>query len=110
MSDEAPCGHGGAAPCKVCRNRARLRTFLFWFAAEFFIYAMIVANGRAYNQGNYLATITTDMIISGFNFWFAVKFIENKDNRSPWAMAGCVLGGGTGSISAIFITKLVYGQ
>jgi hypothetical protein len=87
----------------------RLKIFAFWFAAEFVIYALVVANGRAYNQANYLATMGTDMLISAFNFWFAVKFIENKDNRSPWAMAGCVLGGGTGSICAIALTKWLYG-
>lgn len=88
----------------------RLRVFAFWFAAEFTIYALVVANGRAYNQGNYAATLLTDMTISGFNFWFAVKFIEGKDNRTWPALAGCVLGGGTGSVCSIFITKWLYGQ
>jgi hypothetical protein len=87
-----------------------LKVFGFWFCAEFFLYGMIVANGRAYNQGHYGWTLATDMIISGFNFWFAVKFIEGKDNRTRWAMLGCVLGGGTGSICSIFLTKMVYGQ
>ena len=87
----------------------RLKVFLFWFAAEFFLYALIVANGRAYNQVNYLATLVTDMTISGFNFWFAVKFIEGKDNRTWPAMLGCVLGGGTGSICSIVLTKWLYG-
>lgn len=88
---------------------SKFRTFLFWFVAEFWIYALIVANGRAYVQGNYLWTILTDMVISFNTFWFSVKFIENKDNREWPAMLGCVLGGGTGSCAAIFITKLMYG-
>jgi hypothetical protein len=88
----------------------KLRVFAFWFCAEAFIYALVVANGRAYNQANYLATLFTDMMISGFNFWFAVKFIEGKDNRTWPALAGCVLGGGSGSLVAILITTRLYGQ
>jgi hypothetical protein len=88
----------------------RVKIFAFWFAAEFIQFALLVANGRAYVQGNYLWTLTTDMLISGFNFGVAVKFIENKDNRSWPAMLGCVCGGGTGSCLGIFVTKWVYGQ
>lgn len=85
------------------------KIFAFWFCAEFWIYALIVANGRAYVQGNYLATVISDMVISFNTFWFSVKFIENKDNRTRPAMLGCVLGGGTGSCAAIFVTKWLYG-
>lgn len=106
---EASCGHGGSAPCRTCANRAGVKRFLFWFAMEFTQFALIVANGRAYNQANYVATLGTDMVISGFNFWVAVKFIEDKDNRDRWSMAGCVLGGGAGSVVSIFVTKLIYG-
>ena len=87
-----------------------LKRFAFWFGAEFLLYALVVANGRAYNQANYIATLTTDMLISGFNFWFAVKFINEKENQDKVAMAGCVLGGGTGSVCAILLTKWLYGQ
>jgi hypothetical protein len=88
----------------------RLHTFAFWFAAEFILYGLIVANGRAYNQGHYAATLVTDMAISAFNFTIGVRFIENADNRNRWAMLGCVLGGGAGSLCSIFLTKMVYGQ
>lgn len=87
----------------------QLKIFAFWFIAEFTQYSLIVANGRAYVLGNYYATLVTDMFISGFNFYVAVKFIENKDNRSPSAMAGCILGGGAGSCFAIAVTKWAYG-
>lgn len=88
----------------------KLKTFAFWFAAEAVLYALIVANGRAYNQANYVATLISDMMVSAFNFWFAVKFIEGKDNRTWPALLGCVLGGGTGSLLSILATKLIYGQ
>ena len=88
----------------------QLRIFAFWFAVEFVLYGLIVANGRAYNQGNYAWTLVTDMCISGFNFTVAVKFIEGKDNRTWPAMLGCVLGGGAGSCLSILLTKMVYGS
>lgn len=88
----------------------KFRIFLFWFAAEFFIYAMLVANGRAYVQANYGATIFTDMVIAGNAFWFQKKFVEDKDNRTWPAILGCVTGGGLGSCFSIFVTKILYGQ
>lgn len=88
----------------------KFKTFAFWFGAEFVLYALVVANGRAYNQANYLATFISDMMISGFNFFFAVKFLNNKDNQAWPAMLGCVLGGGSGSICSIVFTKWIYGQ
>ncbi len=88
----------------------RFKVFAFWFLAQFVLYGLLVANGRAYVQANYLATLASDMMISAFNFWFAVKFIEGKDNRTWPALAGCVLGGGTGSICSIALTVWVYGK
>lgn len=88
----------------------QFKVFAFWFAAQFVLYGLVVANGRAYVQANYFATFMTDMLIAGFNFWFAVKFIEGKDNRTRWALLGVVLGGGTGSLVAIAFTKWAYGQ
>jgi hypothetical protein len=88
----------------------KLKVFAFWFAAEFVLYGLVVANGRAFNQALYGATLVSDMMISAFNFWFAVKFIEGKDNRTWPALAGCVLGGGSGSLVSIALTKWAYGQ
>jgi len=90
-------------------NVSKFKVFIFWFAAEFVLYALVVANGRAFNQGLYAWTLGSDMMISAFNFWFAVKFIEGKDNRSWPALVGCVLGGGTGSLISIALTKWAYG-
>jgi hypothetical protein len=86
----------------------KLKTFLFWFALEFVLYALIVANGRAYNQGLLGYTFVTDMTISGFNFFIMDRFVKSDRNR--WAFAGCVCGGGMGSICSILLTKFVYGQ
>ncbi len=89
---------------------SKWKRLIFWFGAEFTLYALIVANGRAFVQANYTATIATDMMISAFNFGIAVKFINNKDDQDRWALAGCVLGGCAGSCFAIALTKLVYGS
>jgi hypothetical protein len=88
----------------------RFKVFAFWFAAQFVLYGLLVANGRAYVQANYGATLVTDMTIAAFNFWFAVKFIEGKDNRTLPALLGCVLGGGAGSLCSIALTKWLFGQ
>lgn len=88
----------------------KFKVFAFWFVAEFVLYGLLVANGRAYVQANYAATLVSDMMISAFNFWFAVKFIEGKDNRSWPALVGCVAGGGAGSVCSIVLTKWLYGQ
>lgn len=88
---------------------SKFKIFAFWFGAEFVLYGLIVANGRAYNQGHYAWTLITDMMISAFNFGFAVKFIDDKDNRTWPAMLGCVLGGGAGSCVSILVTKWLYG-
>jgi hypothetical protein len=91
--------------------RSKLLRFTFWFIAEFTLYGLIVANGRAYNQGNYAATLITDMAISAFNFTIGAKFIDaGSEGRDRWALAGCVLGGATGSLISIFITKFIYGK
>jgi hypothetical protein len=90
-------------------NLVNFKRFAFWFGVEFFLYGMVVANGRAYNQAHYGWTLITDMIISWFNFYVAVKFIEGKENRDHWSMAGCVMGGGLGSVTMIFVTKFLYG-
>ena len=49
-------------------------------------------------------------MISAFNFWFAVKFIEGKDNRTWPALVGCVLGGMAGSVCSIAVTIYLYGR
>lgn len=90
--------------------KAKLLRFGFWFGAEFVLYALIVANGRAFVQANYGWTVATDMLISAFNFGFAVKFLNDKDNQDRWSLAGCVLGGAAGSVCSIAFTKWVYGQ
>lgn len=87
-----------------------MKRFWFWFAMEFLSYALIVANGRAYVQGHYFWTVLTDLSISAQGFILSKKFIADKDSLDWIAMAGYVLGGASGSVFSIFITKVVYGE
>lgn len=89
-----------------------LKTFLFWFVIEGFSFALVVANGRAYNQGNYLWTFLTDATIQVNGFIVGAKFIKDtKDNTGhDWYMiVGGAIGGASGSLLAIYLTKLLYG-
>lgn len=86
------------------------KDFWFWFWVEFISFMLVVANGRAYVQGNYGWTIATDMIIQLQIFIIGKKFIADAERLGFWACAGSVLGGGLGSCFAIFVTKMVYGK
>lgn len=86
------------------------RIFAFWFLAEFTLYALIVANGRAYTHALYVPTVLSDGLIQAFNFFVGVKFIEGKDNRTKPALFGSILGGMCGSAFSILVTTRVYGQ
>lgn len=87
----------------------KLGRFLFWFAAEFVVFALLVANGRAYVLGKYIPTVVTDGLILAFNFVLAKKFVNDKDNQDYWSMAGSVCGGMCGSCFSIYVTKVIYG-
>lgn len=87
-----------------------MRAFAYFFAMQFVSYALIVANGRAYVQGNYLATASTDALIASQNFILTKRMISTPGDLGKAAMAGYVLGGMTGALAAIWFTRLVYGQ
>jgi hypothetical protein len=88
----------------------QLKRFAFWFVVQFIQYALVVANGRAYVLASYMATAVTDLLIATLNFVIMVKFVENKDHRDRWSMAGYVTGGTLGSLAAIYITTRIYGR
>jgi hypothetical protein len=84
---------------------------LFYFCMQFSSYAILVANGRAYMQGSYFWTATTDLIFATQNFFFIRKLAKdsNEELHGP-SLIGYVLGGVLGSLFAIWVTKYVYGQ
>jgi hypothetical protein len=89
------------------------RTFCLWFVLEALAFALVVANGRAYNQGNYMWTFVTDAIIQVNGFLVGAKFIKDtKDAEGhDWFMiVGGAIGGASGSLAAIWATVHLYGK
>lgn len=70
-------------------------------------YFLVVANTRAFTQGNYAWTAATDavLLVSGF---FTTQLVARAKSKS--AMIWYIVGGTIGSQVAIYITKLVYGS
>ena len=90
-----------------------MKRFAFWFVVEFVSFALVVANGRAYNQANYLWTFVTDATIQVNGFIIGAKFardVTNSRGHDPWMIAGGALGGASGSLAAIWLTVHFYGQ
>lgn len=85
--------------------------FAFYFAMQFVSYALVVANGRAYVQGSYTWTAVTDGMIAFQNFVVFRRFIKDTGDaiHGP-SLIGYVLGGISGSLFAIWVTKAIYGQ
>jgi len=84
--------------------------FFFYFLVQFISYGLIVANGRAYVQGSYVWTGITDSLIALLNYVVLRKIMKDagEDLHGP-SLAGYVLGGTSGSLVFIWLTKLVYG-
>jgi len=85
--------------------------FSFYYLVQFTSYALVVANGRAYVLGDYIWTAVTDSLIAALNFIVLRKMVKdsNEDLHGP-SLSGYVIGGTMGSLFAIWITKMVYGQ
>lgn len=85
--------------------------FAFYFVMQFVSYALVVANGRAYVLGSYGWTALTDGLIAFQNFIVIRRFIKDSgDEIHGPSLIGYVSGGVCGSLFAIWITKMVYGQ
>jgi hypothetical protein len=68
----------------------------------------MVANGRAYVQGLYGWTAVTDFTIATIGFCVVRKMV--KEDFHLASILGWSIGGTCGSLFAIFITKMVYGN
>ncbi len=84
--------------------------FLLMFITEFISFFIIVANTRAFTQGNYFWTAATDTLFSAQGFVMFKLMIDQKEARSWWSGAGCTLGGTCGSLFSIWVTKHLYGN
>jgi len=90
--------------------KSRIGQLLFFFIENFICFFIIVANTRAFTQGNYIWTIVTDTLFSAQSFFVAKLMIDDKDGRTIWAGAGSTIGGTLGSLASIWCTKYLYGN
>lgn len=79
--------------------------FLF-FLTQFVSYSLIIINGRAYNQANYLVTVISDAFF-GFYGFYIIKAVGDTKHR--WSVVGYVLGGVVGSVAGIWLSKKMLG-
>lgn len=84
--------------------------FTFFFVSQFISYFLIVANGRAFNQGSYLWTGTTDTLIGGQNFLMVRLISKDSNDLHGLSLLGYMAGGTVGSLFAIWTTLHVYGK
>jgi hypothetical protein len=84
-----------------------VRQFWLFFGIQFMQFFLITINLRAAAQGLYAWTAFSDLLISANNF-LLIKRISQSESRP--ALIGYSLGGALGSILAIYITKVLYGQ
>jgi TPP-dependent 2-oxoacid decarboxylase len=76
------------------------------FLLNFFQFFIVVANTRAYTQGQYLYTAITDLVYCIMAFTVTKAIAESKTN---WDRVGYALGGMLGAQLSIYITKMLYG-
>ena len=82
--------------------------FSLFFGTQFAIYALIVANVRAYTQVRYAWTAGTDVVFASLNF-VVTQAVAKQETGDRVAWIGYVLGGTMGSLAAIWITVRLYG-
>ena len=83
--------------------------FWFFFLTQFVSYFTIVANTRAYTQGNYAWTAITDAFFAAQNFIMIRIISRQTDNHGLWPGLGYTIGGTVGSLISIWVTKRLYG-
>lgn len=76
------------------------------FTIMFIQYFLVVANTRAYAQGHYAWTAVTDLVFAWLNFTLIQQVAKSNSTKDRVAYT---LGGTTGALVAIWVTKIVYG-
>jgi lipopolysaccharide export LptBFGC system permease protein LptF len=83
-----------------------MRQPLKLFALNLIQFFVIVANTRAYTQGNYFWTAVTDLAFCFLAFTLTKSIAESKTWKDR---VGYALGGTLGALLAIAATKVLYG-
>jgi hypothetical protein len=81
-----------------------VKDFFVMFFSQLCAYLLITINFRAVAHSNYGWTAGTDLAFAGFNFWL-IKRIAKSESTIAWV--GYTLGGVTGSLLGIFVTKFL---
>jgi hypothetical protein len=84
-----------------------MKNALKLFALNCMQFFVIVANTRAYTQGNYAWTAITDMVFCTLAFTITKNVAESK---TKWDRLGYIVGGTVGAQLAIYVTKKLYGS
>lgn len=95
---------------KIKTPKTNLGQFLFFFCIQCLSYFLIVANTRAYTQGNYFWTAITDTFFAAQSFVSIKVLVSQEDNKGLWAGLGYTIGGTIGSLFSIWVTKHILGQ
>lgn len=82
-------------------------TFLFFFGAQALNYAVVTWNYRAVAQARYRHLFASDLVCAGIGF-LLIKQVARTDSAA--ALAGYVLGGACGSVTATWVTKRLWGE
>lgn len=80
-----------------------VQLFIFCFIQS----GIITVNFRAVAQANYVATFVTDMLLFMNGFYIVKRIVDAK---TVAAQIGYAFGGSCGSILAIYLSKVWFGQ
>lgn len=82
-----------------------MREFIILFVVQFFQYFIATFNIRACAQANYMATLTTDLLLAGNSFFIIKRVAESK---SKYGVVGYILGGALGSQAGILASLFIF--
>jgi hypothetical protein len=84
--------------------KSKLGRFVLFFLSELFSFFVISVNNIALNKGNYLWTVSTDMILVFQGMLISKLMIEDEKSRDWASIFGFTFGGACGSALAIYAT------
>jgi hypothetical protein len=79
-----------------------MKDFFVMFFSQLCAYLLITINMRAIAHSNYAWTAGSNLTFAGFNYWL-IKRIAKSESTLAWI--GYTLGGVTGSMLGIFLSK-----
>lgn len=83
-----------------------LRGFLLLFALQLVNYTLLCVNYRAVAHADYLQASVSDFLIASLSF-FVIKKIATDESKNVYLWLGYALGGVAGSITGIWLSKIL---